>query len=32
MNFLRGITIADLIRDNAARQDHGATEQDVSDD
>lgn len=29
--FLRGITIADLIRDNAARIRHGTTEQDVPD-
>ncbi len=29
--FLRGITIADLIRDNAARMDHATSEQGVSD-
>lgn len=31
-DFLRGITIADLIRDNAARQELSTTELDVSDD
>ena len=29
--FLRGITIADLIRDNAARMDHTTSEQSVAD-
>ena len=29
--FLRGITIADLIRDNAARIERGATEQGIPD-